>query len=65
VQVDPIKPILKGTGTKRLRLNHYKLLLNVAVKLSLRRYIMAWSSGAALMSSYLITGTAAAEAKDG
>ena len=49
----------------RLRLNHYKLLENVAVKLSLRRYIMAWSSGAALMSSYLITGTAAAEAKDG
>jgi len=38
VQVDPIKPTLKAHGSKRLKLKHYGLLIDVAFKLNLRRY---------------------------
>ena len=38
VQVHPIKPKLKATGTVRLKLNFDNLLSNVAFKFNLRRY---------------------------
>jgi len=38
VQVDPIKPMLKPPGTKRLKLKYDELLSNVAFKFNLRRY---------------------------
>ena len=38
VQVDPIKPMLKLPGTKRLKLEHDGLLSNVGIKFNLRRY---------------------------
>jgi len=41
VQVDPIKPMLKPTGTKRLKLNCDILLSTSAFKLKLRRYSKA------------------------
>jgi len=41
VQVDPIKPILKPPGTKRLKLKYDKLLSNVAFNFNLRRYTVA------------------------
>ena len=41
VQVDPIKPTLKPTGTKRLKLKCDILLSNYALKVNLRRYTMA------------------------
>jgi len=37
VQVDPIKPTLKASGTKRLKLKHCKLLSSFAFKFNLRR----------------------------
>jgi hypothetical protein len=40
VQVDPIKPALKGAGTKRLKLKYHKLLSNFPFKFNLRRYSM-------------------------
>jgi len=39
VQVDPIKPTLKPTGTKRLKFNFDELLSTSAFKFNLRRYI--------------------------
>jgi hypothetical protein len=39
VQVDPIKPILKPPGTKRLKLECDILLLNYAFKFNLRGYM--------------------------
>jgi len=39
VQVDPIKPLLKPPGTKRLKLKCDVLLSNLAFKFNLRRYI--------------------------
>ena len=39
VQVDPIKPTLKASGTKRLTLKCDEPLSNVAFKFDLRRYI--------------------------
>jgi len=39
VQVDPIKPKLKGPGTKRLKLTCDEPLSNVAFKLNLRHYV--------------------------
>jgi len=38
VQIDTIKPMLKPPGTKRLKLNHNKVLSNFAFKFNLRRY---------------------------
>jgi len=38
VQVDPIKPLLKAPGTKRLKLKHGEQLSNFAFKFNLRRY---------------------------
>ena len=39
-QVEPIKPKLKPSGTKHLKLNHYELISNSAFKFNLRRYSM-------------------------
>ena len=44
VQVDPMKPKLKPTGTKRLKLNCDKLLSTSAFKINLRRYSEASAS---------------------
>jgi len=41
VQVDPIKPTLKPTGTKRLKLKYDEPLLNCAFKFNLRSYTPA------------------------
>ena len=38
VRVDPIKPTLKASGTKRLTLKYDELLSNFAFKYNLRRY---------------------------
>ena len=38
MQVDPINPMLKPTGTKRLNLDNDKLLSRFAFKFNLRRY---------------------------
>ena len=38
MQVDPIKPTLKAPGIKLLKLEHEKLLSNLAFKFNLRRY---------------------------
>ena len=38
MQVDPIKPTLKAPGSKRLKLEHEKLLSSFAVNFNLRRY---------------------------
>jgi len=38
LQVDPIKPTLKASGTKRLNLTYHKLLSSLAFKFNLRRY---------------------------
>ena len=39
MQVDPIKPMLKAPGTKRLKLKHDEPLLNFAFKFNLRHTI--------------------------
>ena len=39
MQVDPINPTLKPPGTKRLNLEHGKLLSKFAFNFNLRRYI--------------------------
>ena len=41
VQVDPTKATVKAPGTKRLKLNHDKLLSRLAFNFNLRRYTMA------------------------
>jgi len=41
VQVDPVKPTLKGPRTKRLKLRFYGPVSNFAFKFKLRRYIKA------------------------
>ena len=41
--VDPMKPVLKAPGPKRLKPNYDNLLSNVAFKFNLRRYIMIQS----------------------
>jgi len=38
VQADPIKPMLKASGTKRLKVKFDTLLSNFAFKINLRRY---------------------------
>jgi hypothetical protein len=49
VQVDPIKPMLKAPGTKRLKLKHDKTLSSFAFNFNLRRYskglVVASASG--------------------
>ena len=39
MQVDPIKPTLKASGTKRLKLKYDEPLSKLAFKFNLRRYI--------------------------
>jgi hypothetical protein len=46
VQVDPIKPTLKGAGTKRLKLKHFELLSNFPFEVNLRRYTQVGGGGA-------------------
>ena len=65
VQVDPIKPTLKPTGNKRLKLKCDTLLSTSAFKSNLRRYTLAAvvRQAAACLSSgghlhYLGTGSA-------
>jgi hypothetical protein len=41
VQVEPIKPLLKAPGTKRLKLQYGELLSNFGIKFNLRRYNQA------------------------
>ena len=38
VQVDPIKPTVEAAGSKRLKLEHGRLLSNVGFNFHLRRY---------------------------
>ena len=45
MQVDPIKPTLKASGTKRLTLKSDEPLSNVAFKFNLRRYTKALAYG--------------------
>ena len=52
VRVDPIKPTLKGAGTKLLKLTYYKLLSTSAFKLNLRRYT---SEDAAVVGGNVLT----------
>jgi hypothetical protein len=40
VQVDPMKPVLKPPGIKRLKLEYDKLVSDFAFNFNLRRYIM-------------------------
>ena len=47
VQVEPMKPILKPPGTKRLKLKYDKLLsilLQVAFNFKLRHYTKVWEA---------------------
>jgi hypothetical protein len=41
VQIDPIRPTLKPTGTKRLKLQYDEMLSNFAINFNLRRYTTA------------------------
>ena len=41
MQVNPIKPMLKAPGTKRLTLTHGELLSSFALKFNLRHYVTA------------------------
>ena len=45
VQVDPIKPMLKAPGIKRLKLIRAEPLSNLAFKFKMRRYNMADKKG--------------------
>jgi len=45
VQVDPVQPTLKPTGTKCLKLKCDALLSNFAFKFNLRRYTMGAEAG--------------------
>ena len=56
MQVDPIKPTLKASGTKRLKLNYDKLLSSFAVNFNLRRYTV--EGGRPLMKSLHVGGNA-------
>ena len=53
MQVNPIKPLLKAPGTKRLKLECDILLSDSASKLNLRRYIKLWraSDGKCLLTT--------------
>jgi len=51
VQVDPIKPALKESGSKRLKLNYDYLLLSFALNFILRRYMMVVMMGTAIINS--------------
>jgi hypothetical protein len=50
-QVDPIKPTLKGAGTKRLKLNYYKLLSDVPFNSHSRRF----NKGTCTLCSYWVS----------
>jgi len=41
VQIDPIKPMLKAPGSKRLKLEYDELLSNFGFNINLRRYTWA------------------------
>jgi len=47
VQIDPIKPVLKASATKRLKLQYGELLSSFAFKLNLCCYMKALSQNAA------------------
>jgi hypothetical protein len=49
VQVDPIKPVLKAPGTKRLKLKYDVLLSSFAFNFNLRRYVMVHAPTGAIM----------------
>jgi serine/threonine protein kinase len=53
VQVDPIKPIMKGSGAKRLNLESDELLSNFACKVNLRHYILVGLARLALALEYM------------
>ena len=46
MQVDPIKPMLKAPGSKRLKLECDQLPSSFAFKLNLRHYIKAYKKAA-------------------
>jgi len=46
VRVDPIEPSLKASRSKRLKVEHDKLLSNSAFNFNLRRFIKVVQSGA-------------------
>jgi hypothetical protein len=48
VQVEPMKPVLKAPGTKRLKLTYDGLFSNVAFNINLRRYAEDAAVAAAL-----------------
>jgi hypothetical protein len=58
VQVDPIKPSLKASGPKRLKLEYDKMLSTFAFKFNLRRYIMNANSADAGVVIGALSGTA-------
>jgi len=60
-QVDPIKPMLKPTGTKHLKLKRDELLSSFAFKFNLRRYIV---EGKALNDAEMLCDAAAAAGID-
>ena len=53
MQIDPIKPMLKAPGTKRLKLKYDEPLSNAAFNVNLRRYIEAPARGIAVDESQL------------
>ena len=57
-----MKPVLKAPGTKRLTLKCDKLLLNVAFKFNLRRYISEAASAACVAATAADDAHAAAAA---
>ena len=59
MQADPIKPTLKASGTKRLKLKHIKLLSSFAIKSNLRCYNLARRAQDASSSSSTAAAAAA------
>jgi len=51
VQVDPMRPMLKAPGTKRLKLKYHKLLSSFAFEFNLRRYSTATSTSSCTATS--------------
>jgi hypothetical protein len=48
-QLDPVKPTLKASGIKRLKLEHDGLLSNFGFKFNLRRYTSGTTTAGALI----------------
>ena len=51
MQIDPVRPVLKAPGTKRLKLKYNETSLNFAFKFDLRRFVKA-NMTAALASEH-------------